>query len=164
MSIIVMNIEFIIFPNNETFLQRAGDGKEKHYKIKDIYIMENGSFWFETYKSGKKPINNMNHKYVHINSGEKSIEELSFTKEPFVVTRDNFKFDPKNKRLIIGESIIPWKKPLWTRNVQGAYIGAEIPKKNTKIQGDWLLDRNERKIYLILDYAPIIRTNKFKNT
>jgi len=28
-----------------------------------------------------------------------------------------------------------------------------------KIRGDWILDRHERIIYFILDYAPIIRNN-----
>lgn len=160
-----MNIEFIIFPDNDTFAQRVPIDKKKHYIIKDIFIMENGALWFSTDKDSKKPVTDINHKYVHINNDIiASKKNLQFSKEPFLVTRDNFKYDPKKKQLIIGESIIPWKSPRWTRNVHDGYIGAETPKKKIKIYGDWILDRHERIIYLILNYAPIIRSNKFKNT
>jgi len=165
-------MEFRIFPNYETFIQRTPGHnisiidtnirniqmvKKDHYNISSIHITSNGAFWFTTNKKKQKLIINMNAKFVHLNNGTKSIEELQFDDSPFEVTRDNFKYDGKKKQLIIGESIFPWKSPKWVKNVQGSYTGSQVPKKKTKIQGDWILDRHEKIIYLILNYAPIVR-------
>ena len=152
-------MQFRVFPNYETFVQRVPIDKKKHLSIKDIYITSNGAFWFITNKNHGFSIVNMNSPFVHLHQRTKDISELQFDNTPFLVTRDNFKYDPKKKQLIIGESIFPWKSPKWVKNIQGAYTGSELPKKKTKIQGDWILDRHEKIIYLILNYAPIIRRN-----
>lgn len=150
-------MQFRVFPNYDTFIQRVPIDKKKHYIITDIYITRNGAFWFTSNKNHTPRVINMNAPFVHLHKGTKSIEELQFDYSPFMVTRDNFKYDGKKKQLIIGESIFPWKSPKWVKNIIGSYTGSEVPKKKMKIQGDWILDRHERIIYLILDYAPIIR-------
>ena len=152
-----MNIEFHVFPDYSTFLQRTPVDKKDHYSIKSIQITSNGAFWFTTNKKLQSKFYNANSSYVHAQ------ETLQFDKKPFDVTRDNFKYDPKKKQLSIGDSILPWKSAVWTKSILGAYHGSEIPAKKMKIKGEWILDRNERLIYLILDYAPIIRKNHIYN-
>jgi len=154
-----MHIQFHVFPNYDTFIQRVPIDKKKHYFIKDIYITSNNAFWFTTNKKKQELSINMNRSFVHLNDCNKEIDELQFDYKPYRVTRDNFKYDPKKKQLIIGDSILPWKSTVWVKNILGCYTGSEIPKKKIKIHGDWILDRHERIIYLILDYAPIIRNN-----
>ncbi len=158
-----MYIEFHVFPNYDTFLQRTPIDRKEHYKILDINIMSNGAFWFTTDKKGVSRINNSNSAFVHLYNDNKKVPQLQFDEKPYHVNRDNFKYDPKTKQLIIGDSIWPWKQPVWTKSILGSYHGSEIPSKKMKIKGDWILDRHERLIYLILDYVPIIRKNKIYN-
>ncbi len=153
-------MQFRVFPNYETFIQRVPIDKKKHFNITDIHITSNGAFWFTTDRKNHMLNINMNRPFIHLNNGNKKIDELQFDYKPYKVTRDNFKYNPKTKQLIIGDSIWPWKSPIWVKNILGCYTGSEIPKKKTKIKGDWILDRHEKIIYLILDYAPIIRKNK----
>lgn len=154
-----MHIQFRVFPNYETFIQRVPVDKKEHYIIDDIYITSNGAFWFTTNKKKQKLTINMNRPFVHLNDCDKRIDDLQFDYKPYRVTRDNFKYDPIKKQLIVGESIWPWKSPVWVKSILGCYTGSEIPLKKMKIRGDWILDRHERMIYFILDYAPIIRKN-----
>lgn len=155
-----MHIEFRVFPDYGTFKQRVPISRKEHYLIKNIYITSNGAFWFETNKKKMDLTINMNRSFIHLNDSKKIVyDHLQFDKPPFVVTRDNFKYDPKTKQLIIGESKWPWKKPVWVKNILGCYTGSEIPLKKTNIRGDWILDRHEKIIYFILDYVPIIRRN-----
>lgn len=154
-------MQFRVFPNYETFFQRVPNLKKEHSVINDIYITSNNAFWFSTENKNVPGMVNMNGEFVHLHK-DKSIDKYQFDEKPYKVTKNNFKYDPKKKQLIIGDSIWPWKSPVWTKNVIGSYSGSEIPKKKTKIQGDWILDRFERIIYLILDYAPIIRGNYIK--
>lgn len=151
-------MQFFVFPNYETFIQKTPIDKKEHYTITDIHITSNGAFWFRTNKERNSVPVNMNLSFVHVYGDRKSVDELQFDEEPYQVTRDNFKYDPETKQLIIGGSW--WKKPIWTKNILGCYNGSEIPAKKMKIKGDWILDRHERIIYLILNYAPIIRKNK----
>ena len=155
-----MNIQFHVFPNYDTFLQRTPIDRKEHYTIIDINITSNGGFWITTNKKGGSKFVNANSPFVHLHSGA-TIPQLQFDEKPYNVTRDNFKYDPKKKQLIIGDSW--WKQPVWTKSILGSYHGSEIPAKKMKIKGDWILDRHERIIYLILNYAPIIRKNKISN-
>lgn len=177
-------MQFRVFPNYETFVQRVPIDKKKHFNITDIHITSNGAFWFTTDKKNMRLNINMNHPFIHLNNCSKKINELQFDYKPYKVTRDNFKYDPRTKQLIIGDRILPWKSPIWVKrilpwkfptwikrilpwkspvwvkNILGCYTGSEIPKKKVKVQGPWILDRHEKIIYFILDYAPIIRKNK----
>jgi len=158
---LVMNMQFYVFPDYSTFEQRVPLGRKEHYEIIDIKITSNGAFWFTTTKKGTRKFVNANSAFVHLHDNTKSIDQIQFDEKPYKVTRDNFKYDPKKKQLIIGDSW--WKQPVWTKTILGCYNGSEIPAKKMKIKGDWILDRHERIIYLILDYAPIIRKNKISD-
>lgn len=155
-----MHIQFRVFPDYGTFIQRVPIDKKDHYIIKEIFITSNGGFWFSTNKKKQNLTINMNIPFVHLNDC-KNIEynKLQFDHPPYKVTRDNLKYDPKKKQLIIGDSIWPWKSPVWVKSILGCYTGSEIPKKKMKIKGDWILDRHGKIIYFILNYVPIIRSN-----
>jgi len=152
-------MEFRVFPNYDTFIQRVPIDRKDHYIITDIHIPQNGAFWYTTSKKDIRRNINMNASFVHLYNGTKSIDELQFDYPPYKATRNNFKYDGEKKQLIIGGSILPWKSPKWVKSIIVSYTGSQIPKKKTKVQGDWILDRHERIIYLILDYAPIVWKN-----
>lgn len=147
----MVNVDFIVYDNIFLFNKHVPfkGNPLSRLEIKEVGIPENGAFWFWT-----DPINaisnmNIHAPYVHLHSKVESINRLQM-KQPKMVTKDMMKYNPKTRKLEIRASVLPWKKPIWTKTVQ--YYGMALPDRKINALGTWYYDYPFGKIYIVLDY------------
>lgn len=145
-------MDFYVYDNIYTFNKRHPyQGiRNTRLNINQIEIPENHSFWFYTDMNLIVDNVNLQKRYVHIHNGIGTTNTTRFKKTPKNVKRGDIFYNPKEKRVEIKTSILPWKKPIYAKKC--VYYGAEIPKKNITIIGEWFYDHSDKSIHLIIDY------------
>ena len=147
-------MDFYVYDNAMTFNKRVpfNGVTNTRIEINKIEIPENGSFWYYTDMPLVQSNFNIQKRYVHIHPGVGTTNSMRFKKEPFEVTRGNLIYNPKEKRVEVKNSILPWKKPLYAKKC--IYYGAELPSKKMSIIGVWYFDFSTSSIHFIIDYFP----------
>lgn len=147
-------MDFFIYDNIMTFnkIKPFNGVNNTRVEINRIEIPENNSFWFFT--DMEYVVNNVNlqKRYVHIHKGIGSTNDIRFEKTPLLVTRTNLIYNPKEKRIEIKNSILPWKKPIFMKKC--LYHGAKLPSKRMSVIGTWFYDFSSNSIHFIIDYFP----------
>ena len=145
-------MDFYVYDNVYTFNKRNpfSGSINSRLEIKSIDIPENHSFWFYTDMEYMQDNVNLQKRYVHIHPGVGTTNTTRFKKEPNHVSRTNFYYQPKEKRVEVRNSILPWSKPIFAKKC--IYYGSELPHKRMTLMGEWYFDFGNNSIHLIIDY------------
>jgi len=145
-------VDFFVYDNVYTFNKRNpfSGSINSRLEVKSIDIPENRSFWFYTDMEYMQDNVNLQKRYVHIHPGVGTTNTTRFTKEPNHVSRTNFYYNPKDKRVEVRNSILPWSKPIFAKKC--IYYGSELPAKKMSLMGEWYYDFGDNTIHLIIDY------------
>ena len=123
--------------------------------VGDLYIRKKyNSFWFTT---GLEFIDEKNISYtspfVHLYNGF-VVENQQFGKDkPTLIHKNWIKYNPNRKIIEVNNSILPWKKPIYT--YQAFYYGQGLPPKTKpNVRGDIFYNDHARTLSFILNYIP----------
>tara|TARA_R110002126_G_scaffold239608_2_gene382942 strand:+ start:1835 stop:2416 length:582 start_codon:yes stop_codon:yes gene_type:complete len=145
-------MDFYIYDNIMTFnkLKPNNSLTPSIYEVSRIELPKNNSFWFFTDMNLHVDNVNLQKKYVHIHPGIGSTNEFTFENNTVVVTKSNLKYDPKNKRVEVKDSVLPWSKPIFMKKC--LFHGASLPNKKISVAGGWLYDFPTNSMHFIIDY------------
>ena len=154
-----------VYDNINTYMKRYEkeiDNYFAHTEISQIFIKPpKNSFWFYTPNLvlDKKSID-LFRSYVHFHKNSISPQDIHNQfgdKPPIPIHPSEIKYDPKSECLVIRDSIIPWKKPLW-KSEKTHYIGDIDINRKTPISYNIFLDFGRKRINVILGVISTTRS------
>lgn len=145
-------MDFFVYDNVMTYNKRNvyNGVPSTRLEVTKIELPENGSFWFYTNMNLIQSNFNIQKRYVHIHPGIGKTNNARFKKTPKRVKRGDIVYNPKEKRIEIKDSILPWKKPIFAKK---CICYGSIDKKMS-IVGEIFYNFGNDSMHFIIDYFP----------
>lgn len=161
-------VEFFVYDNIHTYEKMHPaiiHYPETNLKVKQIAITDWGAFWFETDFNREDHNVNINKPYLHLHKGIKSMSEMQFDKDPYMISMKDVIYNPKTRCIEIYKpgswSWNPFRKPIFVKRAKNNYYGSELPLRKTKALGEWFYDNSNQFLHIILNYYPGYRNLKY---
>lgn len=157
-------MDIFVYDNITTYIKRNPNRDDENMEL-EVYktmITKSNSFWFFTHMNKIEENLNINKPYVHWHDGLQSINKMQFDEPPTIISKKQWKYNPKNGYLEANPSRFSyWNgrkyrffKPKYFKKVTYYSSTGKVPPRKMACTGVWFYDLKFQRINIMLDYIP----------